>query len=624
MNQPSQAAGSGSPVEAYRRREQRFAAQVHTLEASSKRFSVGRFVVFGAGACCLLMIVLRAGAPNPLWYLAAGACLVLFVALVVAHDRVLKGLDQAERFRLLNHRALERLERRWEQIPVPSLPDPEPPCPYARDLGLFGRASLAHLLGGAASPPGRQRLAQWLSSEASPSEIAARQEAVRELAPLLELRQALEVAGWEMGHEKQDPESFFRWAEGPVWLLKQTGLRWLARGLTAASLLVLATVLLGKLPIQALLLLWLINLLVGYGAARWIHPIFAKASAREGQFAAYGAIFEILEGHKFKSHRLTEVVDTLEATGLSVHQEMTRLHRLVEASDTRLSSFHFVPQAILLWDFHVLERIEKWQGRAGSHIRHWLRVLGDFEAIGALSGLAFDNPDWAFPDVVPQGTTAVVAKDLGHPLLSASQRVTNDVEVGPSGTFLLVTGSNMSGKSTLLRSLGVNVVLAQAGGPVCASSFQLPPLRLATSIQVEDSLEEGTSFFMAELKRLKMVVDSADLLEGSRERRLLYLLDEVLRGTNSRERQIAVQKVLSHLLAKGAIGAISTHDLELANLSGLDSAARPIHFRETVHAPDAEGAVMTFDFKARPGVATTTNALRLLALVGLDGDPVGK
>ncbi|MCH9652113.1 MAG: DNA mismatch repair protein MutS [Deltaproteobacteria bacterium] len=618
MNEPSQIAGSEGPTEAYVKRQERFAAVVQALEASSKRFSVARFVVFGAGAICLLMILLRAGAPNLLWYLAAVLCFGVFVALVVAHDGVLRRRDQGERFRLLNHRALQRLERRWEQVPVPSLPPSEPPCPYARDLGLFGRASLAHLLGGASSPPGRKRLGQWLSSEASADEIGARQESVRELAPLLELRQALEVAGWEMGQEKQDPELFFRWAEGPVWLRKRTGLRWLARGLTAASLLLLVVVSLGKLPIQALLLLWLINLLVGYGAARWIHPIFAQASAREGQFAAYGAIFEILEGRRFESPRLKELVETLEATGLSVHQEMKRLHRLVEASDTRLSSFHFVPQGILLWDFHVLEKIEKWQLRAGNHIRHWLRVLGDVEALGALGGLAFDNPDWTFPEIVSQEGTTVVAKDLGHPLLSSTQRVTNDVEVGPSGSFLLVTGSNMSGKSTLLRSLGVNIVLAQAGGPVCASFFQLPPLRLATSIQVEDSLEEGTSFFMAELKRLKMVVDSADDLEGSQERRLFYLLDEVLRGTNSRERQIAVQKVLSHLLAKGAIGAVSTHDLELANLPGLDQAAQPIHFRETVHAPDSEGAVMTFDYKARPGVATTTNALRLLALVGLD------
>jgi DNA mismatch repair ATPase MutS len=220
--------------------------------------------------------------------------------------------------------------------------------------------------------------------------------------------------------------------------------------------------------------------------------------------------------------------------------------------------------------------------------------------------------------VAPGEAPRIEACQLGHPLLPDSARVANDVTLGPPGTFLLVTGSNMSGKSTLLRAVGVNVVLAQAGGPVAAESLRLPPVLLATSILVEDSLADGVSFFMAELLRIRQVVDLADRAKGE-GRVLLYLLDEILRGTNTRERQIAVRRVVTHLLAAGALGAVSTHDLELAEIPDLAAAVRPVHFRESFE-PGAEGQgrpVMTFDYQLRPGVATTANALKLLDLVGL-------
>ena len=204
---------------------------------------------------------------------------------------------------------------------------------------------------------------------------------------------------------------------------------------------------------------------------------------------------------------------------------------------------------------------------------------------------------------------------VGHPLLGAG-RVANDVEVGPAGTFLLVTGSNMSGKSTLIRALGLAAVLAQAGGPVCAESLTLPPVELGTSVLIEDSLEDGVSYFMAELRRVKEIVDLA-AESRRRGRTLLYLLDEILRGTNTVERQVAVRRVLVHLLAEGAIGAVATHDLMLAEIDELADACRAVHFRETLEG-GAGRPRMSFDYKLRPGVATTRNALKLLELVGID------
>ncbi len=620
MTNRQQSLSESEPRDAYRRNLAHFQNEMSSLEGRSRKFSLARLVAFIAAAGALVMIFLQAGSPRPFGYAAAAVACLLFGALVLAHDRVIRRLRTAKIFTRLNTQALGRLDRQWDEMPLRASLPAGGAGTYAGDLGLFGRASLAHLLGTVASPPGTERLARWLIEPASPEEVRRRQEAVQELAGKLELRQELEGRGAALEGEKLDPEPFLSWAEGSPWLLGKSWLLWLARALTLASGLLTLAATVGWVPWQVVSMLWLANLAIGYGSVRRTHAIFARVSAREGSFAAYAALFETLERQRFESPTLVEIVQSLGATGVSVHQEMARLHKAVELSDLRFSSFHFVPQALVLWDFHVLGRIEGWQRQAGGHVRDWFRVLGDFEALCALAGLSFDNPAWVFPVVEEGGDEVFEAKDLGHPLLAAGQRIGNDVAVGPPGTFLLVTGSNMSGKSTLLRSLGVNAILAQAGGPVCASFLRMPPLRLATSIQVEDSLEEGTSFFMAELQRLKAVVDDAEAGRDAEGRILFYLLDEILRGTNSRERQIAVHKVLVHLLSKGAIGAVSTHDLELANLGGLASAARSIHFRETLHAPGSDGPVMTFDYKARPGVATTTNALQLLALVGLDFD----
>jgi DNA mismatch repair ATPase MutS len=207
------------------------------------------------------------------------------------------------------------------------------------------------------------------------------------------------------------------------------------------------------------------------------------------------------------------------------------------------------------------------------------------------------------------------ARALGHPLIAEGRRVHNDVRVGPPGTFLLVTGSNMSGKSTLLRAIGVNTVLALAGAPVCARELDVPVVDLRTAIHVQDSLADGVSFFMAQLQRVKEIVAAADHARQSNVP-VLYLLDEILQGTNTAERRIAATRVIRHLLDAGAIGAVTTHDLELADAPQLANTFEPVHLRETVTA-DGEGAALSFDYKLRPGIATSTNALRLMEIVGL-------
>jgi DNA mismatch repair ATPase MutS len=271
-----------------------------------------------------------------------------------------------------------------------------------------------------------------------------------------------------------------------------------------------------------------------------------------------------------------------------------------------------------LWDLHVLAAFERWQAQAGPHVRGWLATLGEIEALAALAGLAFDEPTWVTPDFDPAAASYQAAA-LGHPLLPDDARVTNDVTVGPPGTFLLVTGSNMSGKSTLLRAIGVNAVLAAAGGPACAQALTLPPVELWTSVRVQDSLERGVSFFLAELRRLKLVLDAARRARRAGTAPVLYLLDEILQGTNTAERQVAARRIIADLVAQGAIGAVSTHDLALADAPELAASAAPVHFTDLV-GDGVAAPLMSFDYRLRPGVATTTNALRLMQLVGFDDD----
>jgi DNA mismatch repair ATPase MutS len=293
---------------------------------------------------------------------------------------------------------------------------------------------------------------------------------------------------------------------------------------------------------------------------------------------------------------------------------MRALNRILGFADLRRGAalLHFPIQAFTLWDFHWLFALEKWRRRSGSRVRGWFEAAGEIDALSCLAAIRYDNPDWCFPTIgdVP----SYRAEGLGHPLISGSRRVPNDVEVGPRGSVLLITGSNMSGKSTLLRAIGVNAVLAEAGAPVCARTLRMPPCDIQTSIRIQDSLERGVSYFMAALARLKGVVDAAERNRADGQPRVVfYLLDEILQGTNSAERGIAVQAVAQHLLDAGAIGAMTTHDLNLAGEEPLKSHAKLVHFTEVVD----ERGEMSFDYQLREGIATSRNALRLMRLIGI-------
>jgi membrane protein implicated in regulation of membrane protease activity len=607
-----------APATLYTQRRDTFATEEARLAEISSRFSLLRGALFLAFVVCLAVILVQRGNPGWGWWAGAGFWLVAFFWVLPYHDRVIQRQRREGELRTINEEGLLRIARDWARLPLPSLPEPDDTeRPIARDVNLFGRASVAQLLGTVHTPPGKTALVDWLLHPAPPEEIVHRQEAVAELAPEIDLRQKLEAHARPMDKREPDIESFLRWAEGEPWLLRRPGLIWLTRILTVLTPAAGLAAALTPLPAGAFLLLATLNIALSYQLRNRTHGTFDRIGAREKDFQLYAEALETIAEHPSTTGELRRIAGELTHQDRPAHAWMSLLDYRLDLSDVRHSSYLHLPlAAIFLWDFHVLLLLEKWQRDAGAQARRWLAALGRFEALAALASLKFEQPEWCFP-VVDPAAGRFAAEGLGHPLIADGQRVSNDVEVGPAGTFLLVTGSNMSGKSTLLRSIGVNAVLAQAGGPVAATALRMPPVTLATSILVEDSLADGVSFFMAELQRIQKVVAAADRAHGE-GRVLLYLLDEVLRGTNSFERQVAVRRVVLHLLRRGAIGAVSTHDLQLAEVEELKSVCVPVHFRETIH-PGGDPP-MTFDYVMRPGVATTVNALKLMELVGLPAE----
>jgi DNA mismatch repair ATPase MutS len=360
----------------------------------------------------------------------------------------------------------------------------------------------------------------------------------------------------------------------------------------------------------------LVNLLIGATAARQAYATIAEVVTEQRALTAYAGQLDVLAGADFIGPALRHLQAQLGAGERGAPAMLRRLGRLTGMAIPPSSMLYVPIQALTLWDVHVLFALERWKRDGGREARRWLETLGEAEALAALAGLRRDNPDWTFPSIEREGE-AYRASLLGHPLLHDDSRVRNDVTIGPPGTFLLVTGSNMSGKSTLLRAVGVNAVLAQAGGAVCAAALALPPVALWTSARVQDSLERGVSFFLAELQRLKLIVDAATQAREQGGPRVMYLLDEILQGTNTAERSVAARRVIAYLADQGAIGAVSTHDLALGDDPRLAQSAVSVHFTDTVgEGPDAPP--MSFDYQLRPGVATTTNALRLMRLIGLE------
>jgi MutS-like protein len=589
--------------------------------AKSRSFQFGtvRAITFIALFAAWVAYDLLEGVAGTVSLVLFWALVIVFFWEIVVHRRVRR--EEAWHGALLGlaEEGTLRLDRSWDELEE-ALPERETTAPvdysghpFGADLAMLGQASLFRLMGPITSEPGRTAAAGWLLDPATPTDAEARAESVRELSDRLDARFGLAAHGrLAPDANPQAVARFVGWLQGDAWILSEVAVR-VASWVLPAALIAsgVADFFWGAPPFW--ILPGLAQLVVLRRVTTRLSADFVAVEALAPALAAYVPQLREVTSWEMKTPLLSDLHAQLESDGVPAHERLEALGRVVDTVASRRNLVYASLAPFLLLDVHLGVRLDHWRKAHGAHALGWLGAFGQIEALCGLACLAHDHPDWTFPEWHEE--SRIEGKSVGHPLLPPHACVRNDVTVGPPGTFMLVTGSNMSGKSTLLRSIGTNAVLAGAGGPVCADVLSLPRVRVRTSMSVEDSLSTGVSLFMAQLLRVKDIVEEASR-ESPDEGPVLFLLDEMLHGTNSAERRIAAQAVLRHLIESRAIGAVSSHDLGLADAEDLRAVADAVHFRETVERDDGVTR-LDFDYTMRPGLASTSNALVLLQAVGL-------
>ncbi len=591
---------SRSPSEEYKQRLQAREARVAHFEKTHIRLGNVRLLLVTATLIAAWEAFER-DALSGWWLLVPVA---LFVATAVFHAKVLRERSRAERAAEVYRKGLARIEDRWigtgqrgDRIDTSS-------SFYATDLDLFGEGSLFELLSLARSRMGEDTLAQWLLSPATVSEIRERQSAVNELRERLDLREEIAVLG-EDAKAGVHPEALMRWAEAPN-QLSQRWLRWAA--VLLAVLAVITAIVWAETGTKTFFFaVVIVETIVTAILHKQVAEVLHSAEQALDDLRLLSSLFSRIEREQFDAPRAKAVRQELFSHHLPGSQAIAKLRNIVDHIRSLENPVMKARNIPLLYAVQTAYAAEAWRKAHGSAVRSWLSAIGEIEALLSLSGYSYEHPSDPFP-VFVEGSPCFRAIGLGHPLIPDARCVRNDVSVCETSRVLLISGSNMSGKSTLMRAVGINVVLAMAGAPVRAQYLTLSSLQLGASILVNDSLQEGSSRFYAEITRLREICDLAE-----QHPPVLFLLDELLQGTNSKDRLIGAEGVVQTLLASGAIGMISTHDLALTNIGS--TAAAHIH---NVHLQDAiVDGKMTFDFRLHDGVVTKSNGIELMRMIGL-------
>ena len=591
---------SHAVLDEYHRRLDARRATLAAYEERHVRFSRLRLLI----AAAAVAIPIVGGLTAAPWLTVP---VLAFAVTAVLHARLLNRRDDAAQAAAFYERGLARMAGQWAGRGQTG--DAHRPAAhlYAHDLNLFGHGGLFELLSTARTAEGEELLAQWLLNAAPPDEVRARQEAVRELAPLIDVREVAAIQG-EVVRKHVHASRLRAWAQAPV-VLRSRGIR------TALPVLVVVTC----TAIAAFLRDWRFEFVaLSFLVVQSAIGLWFKARAHAVAHGVYEAshdldvlagLLGILERHTFHSRLLNDLRKAIAGRPRPASREIARLSGWVAQFASRENIYFGPIGALLMWTTQWAFAIEAWRIRVAPDLVRWLEAVGTFEALLSIATFASEHPEYTFPDVT-DGPGQLSARATAHPMLPAGA-ATNDVELGADGPHaLVVSGSNMSGKSTLLRTLGVNAVLAQAGAPVRAEAFRLSPLAVGVAISIQDSLADGRSRFLAEIQRLKQIVDLAKANGG----RTLFLLDEILGGTNSHDRRIGAEAVIATLVNAGAIGLATTHDLALGEIADR-MAPRVVN----VHFVDEfRHGSLTFDYRLRPGIVQSSNAIALMRSIGLD------
>lgn len=547
-----------------------------------------------------------------------GAAVVAFIALSIWHELVIRGLARAQVAVRFYADGIARIEDRWRGKGDASARFRDDEHPYSGDLDVFGEGSLFELISGARTPVGEERLASWLSAPAAPAVIRQRQARVAALRTQTDLRESLATVNATAGGRRLMPGRLIEWAEAPATL--PPAMRPVAALLALAFAAAIVNALYGG-GLWLLVPLGLVN-----AAMLWwlMKPAAAVADGLSSATMSAGVdllakVVAEIEAGQFEEPELVALVARLKgnAPGASASRGLSRLARVSDWNDSRHNAFARLLEIPALFSIQVAFAAEAWKARDGVRLRDWVDAVGELEALLSFAGYSFERPEDTFPEITePAQQTIYEATGVAHPLIPRAVAVRNDVSLGsslkpqgPSPQVLIVSGSNMAGKSTLMRTIGLNAVLALAGAPVRATRMRISPLVLGTCLRHTDSLREGRSGFFTEVLRIRQI---CTLLDGPG--RVLFLFDELLSGTNSKDRRTAAEALVRMLVSRGAIGVVTTHDLALTEIAAmLPGEVKNVHLQDHV-----ENGQMRFDYKLRDGVITQSNALDLMRMIGLD------
>jgi hypothetical protein len=591
-----------SPGEVYQHRVTEFRASSDRLQKLSDRLSIARLAAF-AGGLVLFAVLLSLSVIAAITTFAVA--LIIFTWLVLKYETTEKNRKRFEYLEKINRRELMCLQGNFSDFSSGE-EYIERDHPYSYDLDIFGKASLFQYICRVTSRPASDRLAEYLKQPASRQEILQRQEAVEELKQLTEWRQELMTLGYRNAGAGNDPAPLMQWLAGDDLFRHTTTEKMITGCLSLIAVAAVISVIAG-FPAGILAPVFGVNSIFYFSRFRKITKLQEQVSRSSDLLKSYSAIIRLIEGRKFTSC-LLQNLQSVFRDKVPASDHVRQLSRLAGRLDWRLNILVSAPLNLLFFsDIHFSLALEKWKRRHAAGIPGWFAAMAESEVLASMANMAFNNPEWVFP-VVTENYYVLRAQAMGHPLIPAGRRIINDFTAEGAGKAIIITGSNMSGKSTFLRTCGVNAVLAFAGAPVCANHFEISHLRIHSSMRISDSLEENISSFYAELRRLRAIITGAES-----DPKVFLLLDEILRGTNSDDRYTGSVALIKQLTGYGAMAMVATHDLRLAGLKEeLSEKIENYHFDVKV-----SGEELFFDYRLTPGVCSSFNASLLMKKMGI-------
>ena len=593
-----------NPAEFFAHSQQNYQEQATVATRQHRQWSTLRAAYFILGITGLIWL-----ANERIFSLLGWALLVFivgFVVLIRVHQRIRYRRDIARLLTDINTEELNRLEGKLRALdPGEEFMDAE--HPYTSDLDVFGGNSIFQLLNRTTTPTGRITLAGWLSKAAQPDEIEARQMAAKELAPNADQRQHWQAVGRHHQEKEANLESLGEWLKSDdqishkgLWKI----LRWVLPAITIGLYTAYG---LGEISFAMASVSVVINIIA---LGRWFNysmGVQKQTGDSVGALKSYEALIRDLETYTPTSNKLQTLHGQLVTQGKPASKVLARLKLILDSFDSRANLLYILANLLLVLDIHWLFEAERWRKQHGKSVGKWFDVVGEWEALSSLAALHYAQPQFTFANIVRDGYN-YQAKTLGHPLIPSQKRVSNDFAMEGKGTSIVITGSNMAGKSTFLRTVGVNAVLAYAGAPSCAEDISLSVMQVFTSMRTQDNLEESISSFYAELRRLRQLLERLD----AQPEPVLFLLDEILKGTNSLDRHRGATGLIRQLNQLHAMGLVSTHDVSLGDLQGDLAGLQNFSFNSRI-----EDDEIIFDYRLTPGVCKEFNAAALMAKMGI-------